>query len=450
MQGASPGPAGEPSDEPREWAIRAQGLCKTYRVFRTPGDRLRQLILGSRRTLSVDRHALTDASLEISKGETVGFIGRNGSGKSTLMRILSGVLQPTSGTVEVRGRVAPLLALGAGFKPEFTGRENARINAAILGLSSDEAEARMESIEAFADIGDAIDAPVATYSSGMFARLAFAVSACIEPEILIADEILAVGDAAFSRKCFARMESLKERGTTILFVSHNLNMVREICSRAILIEQGRIIDDGPPGDVVRHFNRILYPSARKPDAPTPLVEDDPRARVTTADDPLGTFDPSLAAPAAVEHPETGVRLVDARIEGEDGVARNRLRVGMPYLVRFAAEFERHVGGVIFTYALRKANGVPVCGMAHPVPAKALEIDADARIEISFPIEMRLTPGTYFLTLTCRSLHEEGYLHRLVDIAAIAVESAEGHREHGYASMRRGEPTTTRQERVSGG
>jgi len=193
----------------------------------------------------------------VRRGETVGLVGRNGSGKSTLLRMICGTLTPTSGSVTVAGRVAPILAIGTGFNPEFTGRENVLTNGAILGMSEAEIAARMDSIVAFADIGPFFDRPVKTYSSGMHARLAFAVAIHCEPEILVVDEILAVGDEAFTRKCFARMEHLKRSGCTVLFASHSPNLIVELCDRALLLEGGRIALEGSPSDVARAYVSML-------------------------------------------------------------------------------------------------------------------------------------------------------------------------------------------------
>ena len=202
-------------------AIKVDNLCKCYQIYDKPRDRLFQMLMRGHRQYYREFWALTDVSFEIKRGETVGIIGRNGSGKSTLLQMVCGTLNPTSGSIQTSGRIAALLELGSGFNFEFTGRENVYMNGSVLGLSKEEIDACFDDIAAFADIGDFIEQPVKTYSSGMMVRLAFAVQATIEPDILIVDEALAVGDEKFQRKCFARLEALKARGTSILFVSHS-------------------------------------------------------------------------------------------------------------------------------------------------------------------------------------------------------------------------------------
>jgi lipopolysaccharide transport system ATP-binding protein len=232
-------------------AIQVEHVSKLFPIYAAPRDRLKQFVLPRLRRLlgrPPGRHyqefwALHDVSFTVRRGETVAIIGRNGAGKSTLLQIITGVLQPTVGQAESRGRVAALLELGAGFNPEFTGRENVYMNGAILGLDKAEIDARFDEIAAFADIGDFLDQPVKSYSSGMFVRLAFAVQACIEPEILIVDEALAVGDIGFQYKCFRRMKALKERGTTILMVTHSTGSVLEFADRCIVLQGGRVAQD---------------------------------------------------------------------------------------------------------------------------------------------------------------------------------------------------------------
>lgn len=219
--------------------IVARNVGKSYRLFESPGDRLKQLIWGHWRQYSREFWALQDVSFEIGRGEVVGLVGRNGAGKSTLLQMVCGTLAPSAGSLETRGRVAALLELGAGFSPDFSGLENVYMNAAILGLSRAEVDARLDDILAFADIGDFIRQPVKTYSSGMFMRLAFSVATSMEPDILVIDEALSVGDGAFSRKSFDRIMALKDRGATILFCSHSMYHVQALCSRAIWIEGGR-------------------------------------------------------------------------------------------------------------------------------------------------------------------------------------------------------------------
>ncbi|TAN64847.1 MAG: ABC transporter ATP-binding protein [Methylobacter sp.] len=242
-------------------AIKVENLSKCYQIYETPSDRLKQFVAPRLQRLTGQSPkqyfrefwALKDISFEIKKGETVGIIGRNGSGKSTLLQLICGTLNPTDGSVETRGRIAALLELGSGFNPEFTGRENVYMNAAVLGLSNKEIESCFNDIVAFADIGDFIEQPVKTYSSGMFVRLAFAVAVHVHPDILVIDEALSVGDIVFQNKCMKKIKAIKEKGTSILFVSHDLSTVQIVCDRVIWIKNGSLRLSGYSVDVCQEY-----------------------------------------------------------------------------------------------------------------------------------------------------------------------------------------------------
>lgn len=254
--------------------ISVDGVSKAYRIWETPSSRLISPLLSASAKVLPDQSkfanrlnqkaaqyyrdfwALKDISFELKKGESLGIIGRNGSGKSTLLQIIAGTLQPTTGTVQVNGRVAALLELGSGFNPEFTGRENVYLNAAVLGLSSQEVDARFDEIAAFADIGDFIEQPVKTYSSGMMIRLAFAVATSVSPDVLIVDEALSVGDVFFQQKCFKRIHSMLQSGVSLLFVSHDTAAVQNLCTRGILLQKGLIAHSGPPEECTSRYFAI--------------------------------------------------------------------------------------------------------------------------------------------------------------------------------------------------
>lgn len=277
-----------------EVAISVKGVSKRHLIFPRPEDRLKQMVvprlqlLLNRPPTSYYREfaALDDVSFEVRRGETVGIIGQNGSGKSTLLQIVCGTLQATEGNVAVNGRIAALLELGAGFNPEFTGRENVYLNAAIMGLTRQETDARFDAIAAFADIGVFLDQPVKTYSSGMYVRLAFSTAVNVDPSILIVDEALSVGDIRFQAKCMRRMREIKDAGASILFVSHAAGAVEALCDRAIWLEQGKVRRDGLPKDVVRRYTSFMNfgieddasdgPATVREDAPlrVPSPEDD--------------------------------------------------------------------------------------------------------------------------------------------------------------------------------
>lgn len=240
-----------------EFAIVATQLCKRYALYDRPGDRLKQLLWGRWKSFHRDFRALQDVGFSIRRGEVVGIVGRNGAGKSTLLQMVCGTLEPSSGQLHVNGRVAALLELGAGFSPDFTGLENIYINAAILGLSHSQVDRHLEAILAFADIGDFIHQPVKTYSSGMFMRLAFAVATSVEPDILVIDEALSVGDGAFARKSFDRIMRLKDAGKTILFCSHSMYQVEALCTRALWIDAGRLRMDASSADVTAAYSASL-------------------------------------------------------------------------------------------------------------------------------------------------------------------------------------------------
>lgn len=245
-----------PSPQP---AIHLHQAGKVYHLYQRPRDRLIELLPGVKPR---GRHhtALSPIDLQVGHGEVVGLVGRNGAGKSTLLQLICGTLAPSTGQVQVNGRIAALLELGAGFNPDFTGRDNVFMNGAILGLSHAQIAERFDEIHAFSEIGDAIDQPVKTYSSGMFVRLAFAVAVCVEPDILVIDEALSVGDGAFARRSFDRIMALKEAGKTILFCSHNTYQIEAICNRALWLHQGEVKAEGQPAEVVARYEQFLHSS----------------------------------------------------------------------------------------------------------------------------------------------------------------------------------------------
>lgn len=281
-----------------ETAIRVAGLGKCYHIYRSPQDRLKQFLWRGRRKFFREFWALRDVSFEIRRGEVVGIIGRNGSGKSTLLQLVCGTLSPSCGEVTVTGRVAALLELGAGFNPEFTGRENVFMSAAILGLGQREIEARFDEIVAFSEIGDFIDQPVKTYSSGMFVRLAFAVATSVDPDVLVIDEALSVGDGAFAYKSFNRIMQLRDAGKTILFCSHALFQVESLCERTLWLDRGVVVSDGSSAEVVAAYQAFL-------DSSTP-------AAATAAADNRATVSASHAVPGQAK---LGNILVS--VDGED-------------------------------------------------------------------------------------------------------------------------------------
>ncbi len=248
-------------------AVRASGLTKHYAVYRRPADRLIEIL--SRRSRHKTFTALQDVTFEVEAGETVGVIGQNGAGKSTLLKLLCGVTQPTSGTLQTRGTIASILELGTGFHPEFTGRDNAGLNAAILGLSADQVKAALPAIIEFSELGSFIDQPVKTYSSGMYMRLAFSVAVNVDPDILVIDEALAVGDGHFQKKCIDRIREFQEKEKTILFCSHALYYVTSICKRTLWLDHGRAMRYGPSVDVVHEYERFLLERDRSHPASEP-------------------------------------------------------------------------------------------------------------------------------------------------------------------------------------
>ncbi|MET0230857.1 MAG: ABC transporter ATP-binding protein [Rhodanobacteraceae bacterium] len=423
------------SSEP---AIRLRGVGKTYSIYERPHHRLLAMLTGSRwRTWHRDFHALRGVDLEIARGETLGLIGRNGSGKSTLLQIVSGILAPTTGTCETRGRIAALLELGAGFNPEFTGRENVFLNGTVLGLTRDEIERRFDTIVAFADVGDFIDQPVKTFSSGMFIRLAFAVAINVEPDILIIDEALAVGDEAFQRKCYARIQRIRENGATVVFVSHSAGTVAELCDRVALLDAGELLALGPPKPVVSRYHKLLYaPAADAPSVRAALRDEFERGEIASAttlepahasvvreaegDD--GYLDASLV-PGSLRYASQGAQIGGANIRTLDGRAVNVLRAGHRYVYAYRVRFERAASLVRFGMMIRTVSGLEIGGAASATHGRGLDlVEEGTEANVSFAFRCLLAPGTYFLNagVLGRLDGDEVFLDRVVDASMFRV------------------------------
>jgi ABC-type polysaccharide/polyol phosphate transport system ATPase subunit len=379
-----------------ELAIQTAGLGKCYHIYDRPEDRLKQILWRGRRSFHREFWALRDVSLELPRGGTLGIVGRNGSGKSTLLQLLAGTLTPTTGSVAVHGRVAPLLELGTGFNPEFSGRENVFLNAAILGLSQAETEARFDDIARFADIGEFIDQPVKVYSSGMFVRLAFAVATAVDPDVLILDEALSVGDARFQLACHERITRMLDGGMTLLFVSHDGNAVKRLCDRALVLDGGRQVFDGPPNDALNFYSRLLFDRDAPPVPRRPAAAPEAQPAESSSLDFLHVG-PDTTAKEYRYGSEKG-RVEGVVLLGAAGTPATVFESGEHVLVRFTVRALADVARPIFALRIKNEKGLEIYGTntlfqrQHVAPLAAGE-----QVVVEFDQHMNLMPGSYFLS-----------------------------------------------------
>ena len=452
---------------PGEPAIRVDNVSKHYVMFERPEDRFKQMVVPRlQRVIGRppkryyrDFAALNGVSLEVGRGETVGVIGRNGSGKSTLLQIICGTLQPTSGSVEVNGRIAALLELGAGFNPEFTGRENVFLNGQILGVPRQEMEWRFDDIARFADIGPFIDEPVKTYSSGMYVRLAFATAINVDPDILVVDEALAVGDEAFQRKCFARIEDIKDKGGTILFVSHGAQAIVQLCTRAVLIDAGEKILEGRPKAVVSQYQRLVNLTGERAAAVREEIRSSPveslaasaeasaqggDAAAMEAEDSgeavedMSWFDPTLVSHSRVEYERQGATISDVRMTTLDGRQVNLLEAGRSYIYSYRVEFAETLRQVGFGMSIKNSLGLELAGGTTSLVSKLQipMVEAGDAVDVRFKWECRLNPGAYFTNAGTSAEMADGrkHSHRVLDAIAFKVLPVEGQVAAGWVDL----------------
>lgn len=376
--------------------VAVQHVSKIYPLYRRPSDRLLELIPFRNASYHRDFYALKNINLKVGRGEIVALVGPNGSGKSTLLQIVSGILRPSSGRVVTGGRIAALLELGAGFNPEFTGRENVFLNGEIMGLSRQEVERVFPAIERFAEIGEFIHRPVKEYSTGMYVRLAFATAIHVEPEILIVDEALAVGDAIFANRCIQKLEELREKNVTILFVSHDLGLVKRLAHRAILMMNGHILAEGKPSDVVNRYVGLVHE-----------YEQEKCAAV------------SNLAPS-FRHGDGTSAIVDVKILNEHGIATSIVNCGEKMIVRVRVRFDKQSENPMVGILIRNRLGVDVFGTNTRLEQKTLGMfQPGETLEIDFAIDCLLTRQEY--TLTVATQHWNGASQEwLDDVVAFSV------------------------------
>jgi len=442
-----------------DFSIRVKGLSKRYELYAQPADRLKQMILPRvqravrrpARNYFSEFWAVRGVSFDVRKGETVGIVGRNGSGKSTLLQMICGTLNPTLGTVAVRGRVAALLELGAGFNPEFTGRESVRLSGLLYGLSEQELDTRFDAILDFAEIGDFIDQPIKTYSSGMYVRLAFSVAINVSPDVLVVDEALSVGDEAFQRKCFARIDAIRDAGATVLFVSHATGTVIELCDRAILLDEGEMIADGTPGFVVPRYHKLLYSPSDKAVAVREAIKQEfitgtssgalpaiqPKDRCKSLDgipetvkdveirevEESAYFDEAMTPRSTVHYQSRGASITVPRIETRMGRQVNVLSPGREYIYTYDVLFQAAAVGVRLGMMIKTITGLELGGAATaPNPASGMFVPAGQRLQARFRFRAMLAPGVYFMNAGVTAAEPEGetYLDRIIDVLMFRV------------------------------
>lgn len=400
--------------------ISVQHLSKMYKLYDKPSDRLKESLGLSRKKKYREHYALHDVNFNIHEGECVGIIGVNGSGKSTILKIITGVLAPTTGEVKVNGRISALLELGAGFNMEYSGLENVYLNGTMIGFSEEEIDAKLDDILAFADIGDYIHQPVKTYSSGMFVRLAFAVAINIDPEILIVDEALSVGDVFFQAKCYHKFEAFKKQGKTILFVTHDLSSVSKYCDRVILLNKGVKLDEGSPKEMVDLYKQLLVgqePVKQKTDG----GEDLAKAAVASI-----SHEHFLPNPNTLEYGDKQAEIVDFAIKDDKGMFTNTIEKGSTFQILMKVRFNEQIQEPIMAYTFKNIRGTELTGTNTLFEkAEVPEPAPGGCCTVTFTQKMDLQGGEYLLSFGCTGYKDGEFkvFHRLYDACNITVISA---------------------------
>ena len=417
-------------------AIHVRDVTKMYKLFLHNRDRILDALGLTKKQRYQEHYALRHVSFDITRGETVGIIGINGAGKSTILKIITGVLSPTEGDVEINGRISALLELGAGFNVEYSGIENIYLNGTMMGYTKEEVDARMDAILSFADIGDFVHQPVKKYSSGMFVRLAFALAINIDPEILVVDEALSVGDVFFQAKCYQKFEDFKQEGKTILFVSHDLSSISKYCDRVILLHKGEMLAEGSPKEMVDLYKKILTGSYRDRMEEErkhgfggqPQTESSASGmQALLQSDTHGTdwkyhfaLNPLVSSYGSKE-----AEIVDFSILDEEGSLTDTILKGSRFTIRYRVWFHKAVKDPIFTFTFKTVKGTDVTGtntmlekkLIHDIPERSL-------YEVFFTQNMTLQGGDYLLSISCTGF-ENGNLkayHRLYDLLNVTVIS----------------------------
>ena len=388
-----------------EVIIKLENVSKFYKLYGAPKDRLKEALHPRGKKYHKPFYALRGLNLEIKKGDVLGVVGRNGSGKSTLLKLITGVLQPNEGIISVKGKVTALLELGAGFNPEFSGIDNIKFYTNILGISHQELEEKLPSIIAFAELGDFLHQPIKTYSSGMKARLGFAVAVHVDPEILILDEVLAVGDLLFRRKCYAKMEEFFKAGKTIIYVSHDANSVNQLCNRAVLIHEGDIIMDGEPKEVSKFYEKLLFSKSDKIpkivdeivannsfNAKPVIIKDKPKQKSTDT----AFFIEGLQPKATVRIENHGVEIFDPKIIDANGRLVNLLSINKNYTYKFKVRFPAGFDNVSFGSQVKTIDGVVLSGASLQNADENIESLKRGVYEFLYNFKTSLLPGDYYL------------------------------------------------------
>lgn len=416
-----------PREAVQDIAIRAEHISKIYPLYSRKSDRLREGLSLRKKNLHRDFHALTDISFEVWQGECVGFVGRNGSGKSTLLKILTGVLTPTSGMYEVNGTVSALLELGAGFNMEYTGIENLYLNGAVMGFSRGEMDAKIDEILDFADIGDFVYQPVKIYSSGMFVRLAFALAINVDPDVLIVDEALSVGDSYFQQKCYKKFTEFKERGRTILFVTHDLGSVIRYCSRAYLMDAGRILTTGRPKTIVDQYKKLIAGIALE----TEKVHE--KQNITNladlSENKSGDTWKShyVLNSGELSYGDGGAEIIDFGIFDENNNLCSACSKGETYTFRIKVRIDEDIDDAIFAFTIKDVKGNEITG----TNTRLEDVDTGRLkkgdiVTVSFTQRIDLQGTRFYLSFGVTKYMNDGTLkvfHRLYDIIELCVIAA---------------------------
>lgn len=402
----------------KEIVVKAQNISKAYKLYKKPIDRFKESMSLTRKSYHQDFFALKNINLEVYKGETVGIIGQNGSGKSTLLKILTGVLSPSEGNFNITGKVSALLELGAGFNPEYTGLENIYLNGTIMGYTKEEMDKRVDEILDFADIGEFIYQPVKNYSSGMFVRLAFAVAINVDPDILIVDEALSVGDVFFQLKCFKKFNDFKERGKTIIFVTHDLGSVAKYCTRAMMLESGQIVAEGDTKEVIDKYKKSMV--GIKVDA------NDSKSGQGESKNNSGEFlcKNFTRNPNTLEYGNKKAEIIDFAILDHTGAPTTNISKDKDCTFLMKIKFNEDIKDPIYAFAIKDVKGYEVTG----TNTMQEMIDTGSRkkrdiVEVRFSQKMILQGGPYFLSLGCTHFDADGKLevfHRLYDVLNIEI------------------------------